>query len=583
MFHFRSENRFPTSRLCLAALVAASGAFARSQVASAQSVNVNQLLAKAPPDECFFGKGSGQNVFPATPPCQAGFAPKVNQAYVWGLARAGSRLFFGTAANVQCLVFRGYLNISTPFQTPSYVCEFGSSTFNGVDWRPPKLYAYDLAQKKTADLSAAAQAGLNQTLGVRSAGSIGDIVFLAGPTLDNKGIYVFAFRSDGVFLGSRKLTAYNDIRQWVVMNGSLYTGVRKTSDKTGRVLRWTGSVASPFEFEEVGRTDAEVAYLAVLNDKLYGTTWGGGNTGMQNPPPSGLWVSPPAIGGPLSSANLLQWKKVWDVNQYETDPVTAASLVGGAVVAYGGSVYWGLMQVPLTGVLAHYIACPSAPRTAVEVVKSIVNTTRPIPIFRIADGGVPGAPSNPRATLLYGAKTLAKYDCANSVWTYPPNKAANSTPLYGPAGFGNPFNTYAWAGSVFQNRLYFGTFDWSYLLADGVAAIIKAARLPAPSGFDYNQLLSAFSASPAYSGNLRLPIQFGADLWRFDSAAAPAKPESLNGLGNYLNYGVRTMVADSAHLYLGMANPMNLKTTPGRANGGWELRALTPGALPGGR
>jgi hypothetical protein len=46
---------------------------------------------------------------------------------------------------------------------------------------------------------------------------------------------------------------------------------------------------------------------------------------------------------------------------------------------------------------------------------------------------------------------------------------------------------------------------------------------------------------------------YGADLWRFDSPNGPAKAESLTGVGNYLNYGVRNMIADACNLYLGMA------------------------------
>lgn len=50
-----------------------------------------------------------------------------------------------------------------------------------------------------------------------------------------------------------------------------------------------------------------------------------------------------------------------------------------------------------------------------------------------------------------------------------------------------------------------------------------------------------------------------------------------SGLGNYLNYGIRNMVADGSTLYLGMANPMNLRTDPDDdvPEGGWELIRLS--------
>jgi hypothetical protein len=50
------------------------------------------------------------------------------------------------------------------------------------------------------------------------------------------------------------------------------------------------------------------------------------------------------------------------------------------------------------------------------------------------------------------------------------------------------------------------------------------------------------------------------------------------GLGNYLNYGVRSMVVDGSTVYIGTANPMNLRTdlTDDVPEGGWELLKLTP-------
>lgn len=65
----------------------------------------------------------------------------------------------------------------------------------------------------------------------------------------------------------------------------------------------------------------------------------------------------------------------------------------------------------------------------------------------------------------------------------------------------------------------------------------------------------------------------GADLMEFKSLHKPAKAISRTGVGNYLNYGIRTMIADGDTLYLGSANPMNLRTE-GEFQGGWELIKL---------
>jgi hypothetical protein len=55
------------------------------------------------------------------------------------------------------------------------------------------------------------------------------------------------------------------------------------------------------------------------------------------------------------------------------------------------------------------------------------------------------------------------------------------------------------------------------------------------------------------------------------------------GLGNYLNYGIRSMTTDHrSALYLGMANPMNLRTDKSDdvPEGGWELIRLPVDSRP---
>jgi hypothetical protein len=94
--------------------------------------------------------------------------------------------------------------------------------------------------------------------------------------------------------------------------------------------------------------------------------------------------------------------------------------------------------------------------------------------------------------LLDGAAALPAYQSGK--WVSNPNNTGK--PVYGPAGFGNPFNTYTWSGAVYQGRLYFGTFDWSYLLADGLAGVLRGNNNITPSS-----LASAFGV-----GNLTIPL-----------------------------------------------------------------------------
>ena len=234
---------------------------------------VKKVVAKAEPDECFNGIG---NPYPREPPCSEG-KPKVNEAYVWGLTKS-KNVWLGTAPNVLCLVIGGILQSeSVPIEAPTFVCEFGESQLVPPlpaligDWRPPKIYEYDPATQDIEDRTPLAGPLINRTLGLRSAGSLNDVIFLAGPNLGG-GINMFAFKSDGTFLGARTFSAYSNIRKWIAVEGVLYTAVGNTAGG-GSVLRWIGNDIAPFQFEIVGKLDNEGSNIALHEGRLFVTTW----------------------------------------------------------------------------------------------------------------------------------------------------------------------------------------------------------------------------------------------------------------------------------------------------------------------
>jgi hypothetical protein len=619
------------------ALIGAALTIGATQVASAQltppasnpaqPILTNVLAFKSQPDECFIKAGSTGNIFPKAPPCPSGSQPKVNTSYAWGMTETGSNVWIGTAVSGLCLTAAGLQPVNSTggaTTTPSYVCEFNNraappcpsptcspNNLGYGDWRPPKIYHYDTKLKKVTDYSSACSAtavgptcastNLNLTVGLRSAGSTSSIVFLAGlsivrpgsPTDDPsctactggaEGIYLFAFTPTGTYLGSTELTQYSDIRRWVVMNGQIYAGVRK-QDKTGRLLHWIGTTKNPFLFEEVGELETEPSYINVLGDQIYATTWGGGNAPNPITEPSGLWVSPhkPVAsdfaacdnGGGIGSGPHPErcWRKIWDTTLYEPDFITGLSLIGGALEVYNNQVYWGLMQVPGTGVLAYTTVNGLPGLNAAQFQTLYLNTSRATPLFRYnpATGStcMPAQPGNPLPTpnacqMLYGTNPLPVGDSTEINWTMGCPQTGCQTALYGAAGFGNPKAFYMWASSVYQNRLYFGTLDWSFI--DAQAAY--SAANPSATAAQNNQAMGQQASSAG----------FGGDLWRIDSPTSPAKAESLNGLSNYLSYGIRNMVADSCNLYVGMANAMNLRTS-GTPQGGMEFRVLSAPAV----
>jgi len=386
------------------------------------------------------------------------------------------------------------------------------------------------------------------TLGIRAAGALGGVVFLGGPALNPaNGINLFAYGTNGSLIGSQSFPLYNNVRKFLVMNGVLYVGVGKTAGG-GAILRWTGNSGAPFSFEEVGTIDSQAAELAEHQGRIFTSTWPAGTGGGGR---AALWMSPVVPTGGLTNANAAGWTRVWTADNYEPDPVTAATYGGGALASYRGYLYWGTMHVPFVAAQAH-IATYGPPA---DIQETLLGTHRSISIFRGRDFD-----TTPVLEVVYGMPTLPAFVPPGpdpltqpGYWTLAPNKMA-ALPLWGPSGFGNFFNNYTWSMAVFNDRLWVGTMDFGFLIADAA----EGASLPFP--------VDQLPATPTFQG---------ADLFYFPSENSPALPESVDGVGNYLNYGIRNMLVDDA-LYLGIADPMNLATDPTdeKPEGGWELIRL---------
>ena len=384
-------------------------------------------------------------------------------------------------------------------------------------------------------------------------------MLLAGPALSG-GVNVFAFRaSTGTLVGALNLPDYANIRKFVAVDGVLYAGVGRKpsvpadpSEKLGRVLRWTGSLAAPvIAFEEVGRMDSMAAELAVHEGRMFVTTWPDGElTGGARE--AGLYMSPSIPAGGFVSSGIADWSKVWTASDYEPDPVTSATYGGGALASFEGYLYWGTMHVPSLSTLAHFQAYPDdRPSDSGGQLQWFTGSERAISIFR----GRNFASATPLKEVVYGYPSMQVFVKSGSTpgsWTSQQNRMG--PPRWGPAGFGNPLNNYTWSMAVSGGRLWVGTMDWSWLLASGVADGVAST--------------SAQAAFPGSDGLV------GADLWYFPAANSPAFPESTAGVGNPASYGIRNMVT-GPNLYLGMANPMNLLTDPTVGpTGGWELLEL---------
>jgi hypothetical protein len=297
------------------------------------------------------------------------------------------------------------------------------------------------------------------------------------------------------------------------------------------------------------------------SNRLAASTWPG--TAGIGEGVTGVFLSPEILPGGLTAAYKgTAWKLLWRASDYEPDAVTAKSIAGGAIAYWGGSLYFGTLQVPGTAAFAHLNCAPPicyGPTTsAQDLLKIFLNTARATSFWRISNADS----DTPRVSMLYGETQLPALIPGTRNFAYQPTGVR---PVFGKSGLGNPWNSYSWTAAVFKNKLYVGTFDSRY-----VAETLGTSLLTDQFGMIMKSLFSMGSQVmiPSLGSYAK---GFGADLWRFDSAVGSARPLDTRGAGNYLNYGIRTMLPSSngQELYIGTANAMNLE-----AKGGWELRSL---------
>lgn len=576
-----------------------------------------ELLASAAPDECFGGVGEAygqlQTDGNGNPVCPDGQQLKVNQAYVWGLAQADRTLWFGTGPNINCLATSQFIGPMTSL-TDSYVCEGAQSknlqtqffvdlkdelVTKGLteeqadnlisrlgDWRAPDLFTYDLDSQELVQIDGQVTGEgaelLARTVGIRSAGAIDDFVIFAGPDIASApngafgSVNVFVFK-DGQYLGAESVKGWTNIRKWVEIDGALYTGVATTpkpDDPTrGEVLKFLGSDENDVvQTEVVGTMTSAPSEFTKHEGRVYTTTWptGVGST-------AGIWMSPPLGDDGLAATDAGDWSEVWNIADYEPDPVIQQTTALGPIESLDGKLFWGTMNVPFVGGFSHgalynqkYGHGPSEQ----EAILMLLGGHRATAVFRGGDFD-----AVPSVELLYGSARLpvAEYDNVEPVigtspvrWRVKRNQMGGQQPLYGPSGFGNPFNAYTWTMAVNRGDLYVGTFDDSYLIS---SMLRELQQQPTQAGMlTADTLRGMLSAMGLPADGSNFPWQYGADMFRFADADSPAVPEFINGADNRYSYGIRTMISDGDNgMYLGMANPMNLEVSGAAPQGGWQL------------
>ncbi len=446
-------------------------------------------------------------------------------------------------------------------------------------------------------------------------------ILVSGPALTSGSNKINYFAYDATanqWVAEGQITGYNDQRHWVTdSNGVMYAPMGKAGTAGGSLMRYYGNfqvipappipsgansygqiptcggnlVTGPppagsyacFDFADVGDLDGVGTDAAIQEGRIIVATWTppgvnpapgtctpagclalNSNNVLVPYPYAGLWMSPAIPAGGLTAANAGPsggWTKVWNALMYDPDPVVATSYDTGALASYNGVLYWGTMNAPLTsaGRLFVYYGAP----TELSVGETMAEyTVRPAVVFN----GQGFSTGTPTINVLYGESQLYVFtpgaDTNSGTFALENNNMGGVLPLYGSAGLNNAFTAYIWSMGIWNGRLYVGTFNWSFLAATVIPEYAAPTPLP-----NINELIP--------------PSTYGAFLYYFPSTSSKALPESENGVGNYLNYGVRNIIPytypnGSISMFLGMANAMNLATTGSGPFGGWELIELTP-------
>ncbi|WP_444909560.1 hypothetical protein [Microbulbifer sp. TRSA005] len=528
-------------------------------------------LFKAPVDECFNGVGQP---YPELVDgiCSAG-EPKRNGTRIWGMAESPQFLYWGTGSNFLCTAQASPTAVLTPLLAPTqgWVCEFADGILaqenpnlkNLGDWRAPSAYRMDTCTLEVTEVTPTYDPLLQDILGLRSGGYADDVIFLAGPGGIQEGIagvgsgnsiIMLAWQaSTGRYLGSKKFSEYSNIREFLNYEGVLYTGVRLQEDLggAGRVLRWMGNLDDPFHFEIIGTMESTPADMTIHNGRIFSSTWPNGDieTGEVQAY-AGIVMSPQIPSGGFMPNDVEEWEEVWNISEYEPDPVSARAYAGGDITSWRGNLYWGTINFPFGGFRSHVLAYGETWGTPIGELDTIMATHRATTVFR---GDNFEGEGQPNVEVLYGYETV-------QAWDPDLNKFVETETLLGPpklggAGLGWLFNVYTWRLGVTGDNLYLATLDVSSLIP---SVIDLAGELPS----ELLMFLEDALSSPAISG---------AKLYRFFSPDLQAIPATINGVGNSGNFGFRTMINHPTFMWLGTVNPFHLNP-----EGGWELYRYAP-------
>ncbi|MGL4292130.1 MAG: hypothetical protein ACRCSQ_00890, partial [Bacteroidales bacterium] len=262
-------------------------------------------VSRAPLDGCYYGIGDIRNSYKIgglnLEECQecekTNGKIKKNESYIWGLTQGNGQIYFGVNTNYLCVAMAdmtqgGLTSVLPAYENDCWACEYDKSSHKDSygpmwgDWKAPRIYHFNPQTGNTEDMTPENDKNMEGIYGLRAAGSLNNVSFIAGPNKGNNGITFFAYDNiKNELKGSYVMACLPDfegfrpfnIRKSVVIDDILYFGVEykdlKTGKSSGALLRWYGDDQDPFRFKVVGWLPKGASEFAVLKNKLYVGTW----------------------------------------------------------------------------------------------------------------------------------------------------------------------------------------------------------------------------------------------------------------------------------------------------------------------
>jgi hypothetical protein len=452
-----------------------------------------------------------------------GFKGMRSASYPWATTTYGSdELWMGTISLGWCVW--PFQNLEFPIYLTTYESRFTGCSVQDVLTTPSQIYIYDFKAgtqelihegSLTSGGKEYAEAkerhdgmALLSVMGLRAAGTFGDLVFFAGHHLHSGSegwlrIYVFNARKRA-FLGFRELrgdttrrfktiTDENGDKGFYTIIGA-ETGMMQNGEGPTVMLRWVGTEEEPFkggsflqtdngqgagwdvvsaagldghygmigDFQQFTHTDGTERLImsSAAHPLLYDPDTGERNPALQE---SVMLLSESVPAGGWTRDNPMDFKVVFGMDRYDPDVRGRWGAKWGTTNIHDGHIYFGTYH---QGTNAGYLHFKKADRalydqltaTQDEHVEFAVNQWRASSIFRMKLEDLDAiAAGSKDPELLYGYTRFRVADEAGN-WVDMKNKLGVK-PRFGEAGLGHPGNIYSWTSLSKDGQLFWGFFD----------------------------------------------------------------------------------------------------------------------------